>query len=147
MKTKCGIQKGNDQRKNSCSQMHSSSVKFVPVTEFINETSVHTQYNCDEFRFWWENPKNYLYFKIEKAASFLQMHSTGQSLMSLEGVLFQTSPPPIPTASAFSGACWGDSGTCHDLQPTSSFHQRKVLFLAKVPLIYQILFLNFIWQR
>lgn len=49
MKTKCGIQKGNDQRKDACSQMHSASAKLVPVTEFINETSVHTPYNCDEF--------------------------------------------------------------------------------------------------
>lgn len=110
--------------KDSCSQMHSASVKFVPVTEFINETSIRTQYNCDEFRFWWENPKNYFYFKTEKTASFLKIHSTGQSLVPLESALFQTSPQSIPTASAFSGACWGDPGTCHDLQPTSSFHQR-----------------------
>lgn len=49
MKTECGIQKGNDQRKESCSQMHSASAKFVPVTESINETRVHAPYSHDEF--------------------------------------------------------------------------------------------------
>lgn len=148
MKTKCGIQKGNGQRKDSCSQMHSASVKFVPVTELINETSVHTPYNCDQFWFWWENPKSYFYFKVEKAASFSQKHSTGQSLVSLEGVLFHRLPPlpsPQPLLSlVLAEVMQKCSMICNQLPPST---KKYILFFAKVPLIYQIVFLNFIWQR